>query len=269
MRIRPLVFLFSILAMLSLACSVEALERQVEEGAANLVNTASVRGEEIASTEAAEFMETARARLATGAPELRLTIQAEIQTEAPQFQQTLGAQLSTTGPQAGSTAEAAIATQLAGLASSIDLSPERQDILNRARAWVDAGVPYDSQGSRDGYRSDSAGFIAYAWDLRAADGAAISPDPQTLADYANQKSPADLQPGDALSNLRPAEQGHVVLFVRWLNIDRTRFLAYEQNGGAGKTIEKELTLTKLPSGEYTIQEYDAFTPGPYVALEKR
>jgi cytochrome bd-type quinol oxidase subunit 1 len=55
------------------------------------------------------------------------------------------------------------------------------------------------------------------------------------------------------------------MFVRWINQNQGRFVAYEQNGGYGKTLETNLTLVSNNQG-WTISEYGR---GPWVFQRKK
>jgi len=106
----------------------------------------------------------------------------------------------------------------------------RSEAVQRARDWINAGIPYcqcpnfqwDSHGycggrasnpAWDPYRSDCSGLVSWAWGL---------PPPGrvtwTLAPYNNDVSYevalADLLPGDAL-NTNEGGNEHVALFVEW------------------------------------------------------
>ncbi|MVN86229.1 hypothetical protein GO986_05570 [Deinococcus sp. HMF7620] len=136
----------------------------------------------------------------------------------------------------------------------------RTDIVNRAKAWVAARVPYSQTTLRDGYRQDCSGLVSMAWGLSTA-GTWGGPNTATLPGYADKIGYNDLLPGDAVNNPRTGNDGHVVLFVEWktpneVNKPNDRvFIAYEENGGAGKAIRSELTLRKLTNGRYTIVQY--------------
>ncbi|WP_221089892.1 hypothetical protein [Deinococcus aquaedulcis] len=136
----------------------------------------------------------------------------------------------------------------------------RDEIINRAKAWVAARVPYSQTSLYQGYRQDCSGMVSMAWGLSTA-GTWGGPNTATLPGYANKIGYDDLQPGDAVNNPRTGNDGHVVLFVGWRTAaDATKpndrmFVAYEQNYGAGKAIRSELTLRKLANGRYTIVQY--------------
>jgi hypothetical protein len=151
----------------------------------------------------------------------------------------------------------------------------RAEILARAEGWIVLGVPYgsfDDDRSNDyfdGYRADCSGFVSMAWQIKNVFGAKYSPNTARLGDYATEISFFELLPGDAINNQRGGEHGHVVLFVSWIDDEKTRFVAFEENGGHGKAVQTELTLVEMPGGGYTIKEYDAAAPGPYAAQARR
>jgi hypothetical protein len=140
----------------------------------------------------------------------------------------------------------------------------RDAIIGRAKLWVDAQVPYNQNGQRDGYRTDCSGFVSYAWQLKV-NGQPVSPDTVTLGTtYTVDTSFSALQPGDIINNERPGNSGHVVMFINWIDQDHTKFVAYEENGGYGKAVQTALTLENIGSG-FTIKEYNSTAPGPYFA----
>lgn len=102
----------------------------------------------------------------------------------------------------------------------------RADIINRAKKWVTAKVPYDMAAYwSDGYRQDCSGFVSMAWNLAANEWTG------SLATYGTKIARADLQPGDILlfHNLAdPAVGSHVTVFGGWTDHTHTHYLAYEQ-----------------------------------------
>jgi hypothetical protein len=140
-----------------------------------------------------------------------------------------------------------------------------QVFLERAKKWIDQAVIYSWTNEQNGYRTDCSGMVSFAWNLPIKSPLA-APDTVALAaaPYAVNIPMASLQPGDIINNGRPGLIGHVVLFAGWIEYGK-KFVSYEQNGGWGKAIRSELTLTKLASGETTITEYEDYAPGPYTA----
>ncbi|MFF5895778.1 peptidoglycan-binding protein [Streptomyces argenteolus] len=102
----------------------------------------------------------------------------------------------------------------------------RADIINRAKTWVTAKVPYDMTAYwSDGYRQDCSGFVSMAWNLAANEWTG------SLATFGTKIARADLQPGDILlfHNLAdPAVGSHVTIFGGWSDHTHTHYVAYEQ-----------------------------------------
>ncbi len=113
---------------------------------------------------------------------------------------------------------------LAGATAPLRLT--RDQVIQRARRWVDAGVPYDmGRRWRDGYRQDCSGFVSMAWGLGSSQWTG------TLPRYAERIGRDELEPGDILlfHNPRdPVDGSHVTIFGGWANAAHTRYVAYEQ-----------------------------------------
>ena len=129
-------------------------------------------------------------------------------------------------------------------------------ILQRAKAWVDAKVPYSQTNTYDGYRTDCSGFISMAWEL-ARPGFVTGNLPHTVV-----SSPDDLRPGDAINNKQLGNNGHVVMFVQWSgnwNQGKRKFVAYEENYGYRGAVQTTLTLEQSRNG-WNIPEYPNHAP---------
>jgi cell wall-associated NlpC family hydrolase len=102
----------------------------------------------------------------------------------------------------------------------------RTEIINRARKWVTAKVPYDMAAYwSDGYRQDCSGFVSMAWNLGSNEWTG------SLAAFGTKIARADLEPGDILlfHNLAdPAVGSHVTVFGGWTDGTHSHYLAYEQ-----------------------------------------
>ncbi|MFD9906085.1 peptidoglycan-binding protein [Streptomyces sp. NPDC059063] len=102
----------------------------------------------------------------------------------------------------------------------------RAEIINRAKRWVAAEVPYNLHGFwSDGYRQDCSGFVSMAWNLGGNEWTG------SLATYGTRISKDALKPGDILLFHNPAnpERGsHVTIFGGWTDYTRNYYLAYEQ-----------------------------------------
>lgn len=124
----------------------------------------------------------------------------------------------------------------------------RDQILARAKPWVDANVPYsqddchpDSQGVL--YREDCSGFVSMAWGLFKS--YASSDFASDTADWSTLKGWGSMQPGDAA-----AKNGHVALFVRWDNSDHTTAVMWEESTWHVGTVERKFSLSYLNGDNY-------------------
>ncbi|HVY44495.1 MAG TPA: hypothetical protein VHB21_01400 [Minicystis sp.] len=92
----------------------------------------------------------------------------------------------------------------------------RLAVIDRALAWVAAGVPYSQTSYYEGYRQDCSGFVSMAWQL------GTSRVTWQLApfedDITHEIGWDELQPGDALNrDVADHAEGHVMLFGGWLD----------------------------------------------------
>ena len=127
------------------------------------------------------------------------------------------------GPLRGSGASGPPATQSA---ASAPRATTRADIIDRAKKWVGAQVPYSmTKYWSDGYRQDCSGYVSMAWNLPGNEWTG------SLAAYGTRIARADLQPGDILlfHNLAdPGNGSHVTIFGGWTDSAHTHYTAYEQ-----------------------------------------
>ncbi|MEU0163228.1 peptidoglycan-binding protein [Streptomyces sp. NPDC006261] len=102
----------------------------------------------------------------------------------------------------------------------------RAEIINRAKQWVAAKVPYSMEKHwSDGYRQDCSGYVSMAWNLGTNEWTG------SLAGYGTRIARADLQPGDMLLFHNPADPSkgsHVTIFGGWTDYTHTHYIAYEQ-----------------------------------------
>ncbi|MFE3493542.1 peptidoglycan-binding protein [Streptomyces sp. NPDC059175] len=102
----------------------------------------------------------------------------------------------------------------------------RTAIINRAKSWVAAKVPYSmTEYWSDGYRQDCSGYVSMAWGLASNEWTG------SLANFGVRIDRKDLQPGDILlfHNLTdPAKGSHVTIFGGWTDYTHTYYVAYEQ-----------------------------------------
>ncbi|MEV7340865.1 peptidoglycan-binding protein [Streptomyces sp. NPDC093544] len=101
----------------------------------------------------------------------------------------------------------------------------RAEIINRAKTWIDAEVPYSmNEYWSDGYRQDCSGFVSMAWNLPGNEWTG------SLDTVSDRITRDQLQPGDILLFHNPAnpEKGsHVVIFGGWTDYTHTYYVAYE------------------------------------------
>ncbi|MCX4823328.1 peptidoglycan-binding protein [Streptomyces sp. NBC_01142] len=102
----------------------------------------------------------------------------------------------------------------------------RAEIINRAKTWVKAAVPYNMDRYwSDGYRQDCSGYVSMAWNLAGNEWTG------SLAGFGTRILREDLQPGDILlfHNLsNPSKGSHVTIFGGWVDYTHTYYNAYEQ-----------------------------------------
>ncbi|MFJ2057694.1 peptidoglycan-binding protein [Streptomyces sp. NPDC087908] len=102
----------------------------------------------------------------------------------------------------------------------------RADIINRAKLWVTAQVPYSMEKYwSDGYRQDCSGYISMAWNLRSNEWTG------SLDRFADRIDRTELQPGDILlfhNPANPTRGSHVTIFGGWSDYTHTSYVAYEQ-----------------------------------------
>lgn len=102
----------------------------------------------------------------------------------------------------------------------------RTEIINRAKTWVTAQVPYSMEKYwSDGYRQDCSGYISMAWNLRSNEWTG------SLDRFAVRIDRTQLQPGDILlfhNPANPTRGSHVTIFGGWTDYTHTSYIAYEQ-----------------------------------------
>ncbi|UYQ62288.1 peptidoglycan-binding protein [Streptomyces peucetius] len=102
----------------------------------------------------------------------------------------------------------------------------RAEIINRAKRWVNAKVPYSmTKYWSDGYRQDCSGYVSMAWNLAKNEWTG------SLAQFGDRIMREDLQAGDILLFHNPADPtggSHVTIFGGWTDYTHTYYTAYEQ-----------------------------------------
>ena len=127
---------------------------------------------------------------------------------------------------------------------------QRNDIMTRARSWIDERVPYSQSRNHKNrfgsYRTDCSGYVSMAWALSS------SYTTWTLWNVTNKINASDLQPGDALLK-DSGGTDHVALFVRW--------------AGPNRPVVWEEYTSGRPAEERTWESLRGFTPVRYRGTE--
>jgi hypothetical protein len=134
----------------------------------------------------------------------------------------------------------------------------RADIINRAKKWVSAQVPYSmTKYWSDGYRQDCSGFVSMAWNLPGNEWTG------SLAAFGTRIARAELQPGDILLFHNPADPSkgsHVTIFGGWTDYTHTHYTAYEQT--KPHTRKKTTPMAYWSnSGNYVAYRYKGLSGG--------
>ncbi|MFD0506159.1 NlpC/P60 family protein [Streptomyces chiangmaiensis] len=102
----------------------------------------------------------------------------------------------------------------------------RAQIINRAKVWVAAKVPYSMDDYwSDGYRQDCSGFVSMAWNLGSNEWTG------SLDKFGVRISKEEMQPGDILlfhNAANPERGSHVVIFGGWTDYTHKKYTAYEE-----------------------------------------
>ncbi|MFE3284842.1 peptidoglycan-binding protein [Streptomyces sp. NPDC059233] len=111
---------------------------------------------------------------------------------------------------------------------------DRTTMINRAKLWLDAKVPYSmSDYWTDGYRQDCSGFVSMVWNLGSNEWTG------SLDKFATRITKDELLPGDMLLFHNPANPNkgsHVTIFGGWVDETRTHYIAYEQTPPAMRKL---------------------------------
>ncbi|MFI6682515.1 peptidoglycan-binding protein [Streptomyces sp. NPDC050485] len=134
----------------------------------------------------------------------------------------------------------------------------RTEIINRAKTWVTAAVPYDMEEYwTDGYRQDCSGYVSMAWNLGSNEWTG------SLAEFGVRTTKEELQPGDMLlfhNPSNPTKGSHVVLFGGWTDHTHNYYTAYEQTPPGTRTQATPYAYWKN-SGSYVPYRYKALAAG--------
>lgn len=126
----------------------------------------------------------------------------------------------------------------------------------RIEAVVAQNQPYSQDRvDANGYRLDCSGQASYVCGLPT--GLTTS----TIPNFCDQVSPTELRAGDLLNNLRAKTSfRHVVVFLRWANSDRTKYVGFEMAGGYAKRSENGPRVRTLPYPYYSTRDPQGYVP---------
>ncbi|MGW1225183.1 peptidoglycan-binding protein [Streptomyces sp. NPDC002530] len=134
----------------------------------------------------------------------------------------------------------------------------RAEIIDRAKAWVSAQVPYSMSAYwSDGYRQDCSGYVSMAWNLPGNEWTG------SLAAYGTRISREELQPGDILlfhNPAGPAKGSHVTIFGGWTDSAHTHYTAYEQTKPRARKQTTPMAYWSH-SSSYVAYRYKGLTTG--------
>ncbi|WP_190226774.1 peptidoglycan-binding protein, partial [Streptomyces hydrogenans] len=134
----------------------------------------------------------------------------------------------------------------------------RTEIINRAKKWVTAQVPYSMEKYwSDGYRQDCSGYISMAWNLRSNEWTG------SLDRFAVRIDRTELQPGDILlfhNPANPTRGSHVTIFGGWTDYTHTSYVAYEQTKPRTRKQATPMAYWEN-SGRYVAYRYKGLVSG--------
>ncbi|MBW4721511.1 hypothetical protein [Saccharothrix obliqua] len=126
----------------------------------------------------------------------------------------------------------------------------RAEVIKRAKYWWDKKVPYNQRATyRDinngkKYRTDCSGFVSMAWKLTS------SRTTHTLPAVSRSIGWKSLKPGDIVLS-----RGHVKLFEKWANADKTVMWIYEQGSTRTDMDHEKVSVKALKNGGYEPRAY--------------
>lgn len=130
------------------------------------------------------------------------------------------------------------------------------EAVKRGKYWAYKKIPYSQAGYRAGYRRDCSGFVSMAWNL-----------PENLVTWriplvAKRIGKHQLQAGDVLLDHTSGSK-HVILFERWANKQKTKYVGIEQTGqdGVDRTVRRVLPYP------YRVNK-SRYKPWRYVGMDR-
>lgn len=134
----------------------------------------------------------------------------------------------------------------------------REAVLTRGERWVSVNTPYSQSAyaneagtvvgsSSLGWRTDCSGFVSMCFGVTNADGSPRSLDTATLPGVMTKITKAELKPGDiilrpknAVVNGQTVPYGHAVVFVRWVDAAKTKYVGYHESSSQKGTVANEI-----------------------------
>ncbi|WP_274558993.1 peptidoglycan-binding protein [Streptomyces spiramyceticus] len=134
----------------------------------------------------------------------------------------------------------------------------RAEIIDRAKLWVNAKVPYSMKRYwSDGYRQDCSGYVSMAWNLGSNEWTG------SLAAFGVRITRDELEPGDMLlfhNPDNPTNGSHVTLFGGWTDSTHTQYIAYEQTRPRARRLATPYAYWNN-SSRYVPYRYKGVTDG--------
>ncbi|MFH8887318.1 FG-GAP-like repeat-containing protein [Streptomyces sp. NPDC017949] len=124
----------------------------------------------------------------------------------------------------GQGAESPVSTELrASTYAAASTKITRSQVIARAKSWVGIGLNYNWGTKYGGYRTDCSGFVSMAWDL---DDSLTTPTFETRG-VVESITKAELKAGDALLDNDSGANGHIALFEKWANSEKTKYWGFD------------------------------------------
>lgn len=171
----------------------------------------------------------------------------------------------------------AVAVVACVLAPTAAFPVTREAVLTRGERWVALNVPYSQSAYANeagsmvsdpslGWRTDCSGFISMCLGLTTSTGSPRSLDTATLPSVLIKISKTDLKPGDvilrpknAVVNGQTVPYGHSLIFVRWVDAAKTKYVAYHESSSQKGTVASEIN--------YPFWGEPGFAPYRYTKIE--
>ncbi|MFG2234585.1 FG-GAP-like repeat-containing protein [Streptomyces sp. NPDC048723] len=171
--------------------------------------------------------------------------------------------LAATAAQPAAAAPAPSVVAAAATESSVGGAITRQEIAERAKYWLNKGIPYNQGGSYPdsngrNYRTDCSGYVSMAWHLSTS----LATQGLGSSSEIYEIPRSDLKQGDILNSY----YDHVFLFDKWDDAAHTKFSYYSFGSTPVKYVTgvsiNAATLDGHPSGDYKALRYKRVIDAP-------